>query len=243
MMIDYKILSSGSKGNAVVIDNKILIDCGVPFKELQAIYRDIKIVLLTHKHTDHFKRSVIKKLAIERPSLRFACCHWLVSDLLYCGVDAKQIDVLETDKKYQFRASNYGPFIVQPFFLKHDVPNCGYKIELASGGKLIYATDCNTLEGISAPGYDLYLIEANYTDEDIEQRIAAKKENGDYSYEIRAKQNHLSKKKADDWLYKNISGDSIYVYMHQHEGDVESEQNVPERQDNERGGVEADNDG
>lgn len=31
-MIDYNIIATGSKGNAVVIDQKILIDCGVSFK-------------------------------------------------------------------------------------------------------------------------------------------------------------------------------------------------------------------
>jgi hypothetical protein len=33
-MIDYNIIATGSKGNAVVIDQKILIDCGVSFKVL-----------------------------------------------------------------------------------------------------------------------------------------------------------------------------------------------------------------
>ena len=53
-MINYEIISTGSKGNAVVLDNRILIDCGVTFKKLMAVYRDIDIVLLTHIHSDHF---------------------------------------------------------------------------------------------------------------------------------------------------------------------------------------------
>ena len=211
-MIDYKIISTGSKGNAVVVEKKILIDCGVSFKELRHDYKNLKLVLLTHIHSDHFKKATVKKLAAERPTLRFACCHWLVDALLGCGVEAKRIDVLETGKIY-----GYGICNVIPFFLQHNVPNCGYKLHFAATGKLIYATDCSTLEGISAPGYELYLIEANYTDEDIEQRIAEKKENGEYSYEIKARQNHLSKTKADNWLYENMDSHSIYVYMHQHQ--------------------------
>ena len=47
-MIDYNIIATGSKGNAVVIDQKILIDCGVSFKALSKVYRALKLVLLTH---------------------------------------------------------------------------------------------------------------------------------------------------------------------------------------------------
>ena len=36
-MIDYNIIATGSKGNAVVIDQKILIDCGVSFKALSKV--------------------------------------------------------------------------------------------------------------------------------------------------------------------------------------------------------------
>ena len=35
-MIGYNIIATGSKGNAVVIEHEILIDCGVPFKALAA---------------------------------------------------------------------------------------------------------------------------------------------------------------------------------------------------------------
>lgn len=42
-------------------------------------------------------------------------------------------------------------------------------------GKAIYATDTNNLNGVQALGYDLYLIEANYRDEDIQAKIAEKR--------------------------------------------------------------------
>ena len=51
-MIDYNIIATGSKGNAVVIDQKILIDCGVSFKALSKVYRALKLVLLTHIHRE-----------------------------------------------------------------------------------------------------------------------------------------------------------------------------------------------
>ena len=54
--MEYNIISTGSKGNAVVINDVILIDCGVSFRALKDVYKNIKIVLLTHIHSDHFSR-------------------------------------------------------------------------------------------------------------------------------------------------------------------------------------------
>lgn len=39
-MIGYNIIATGSKGNAVVIEHEILIDCGVPFKALAAEWKN-----------------------------------------------------------------------------------------------------------------------------------------------------------------------------------------------------------
>ncbi len=205
----YNIIKTGSQGNAVVINGILLIDCGVSFKALKEVYRGLKIVLLTHIHTDHFNVATIKKLAFERPTLRFACCRWLVNDLIGCGVEKKNIDVLEIGKKHDYKL-----FKVIPVKLYHNVPNCGYKIHFGKK-KMIYATDTSTLEGISAKGYDLYMIEANYTDEEMAERIKIKEENGDYPYEYEVMQNHLSKAKCDDFIFQNIT-DGEYVYLHQH---------------------------
>lgn len=207
----YNIISTGSKGNAVVINDVILIDCGVSYKALEPIRSNIKIVLLTHIHTDHFKHSTIGLLAKNRPTLRFACCSWLVSDLVSLGVAKTNIDVLEIGKKY-----DYGSFAVSPVQLYHNVPNCGYRVYM-NGKKLFYATDTNTLEGISAKGYDLYMVEANYDDVEIQERIKAKQNSGAYAYEIGVLYAHLSKQKCDDFIYDNISSNGEYVYLHQHE--------------------------
>ena len=57
-MIRYNIIATGSKGNAVKIDD-ILIDCGVSFKKLKDVYKHIRLVLLTHEHSDLFRPSTI----------------------------------------------------------------------------------------------------------------------------------------------------------------------------------------
>lgn len=196
----------------MIINDCILIDCGVPFKTLEPFYRDLKLVLLTHIHSDHFNKSTIRRLARERPTLRFGCGGWLVQDLIECGVSVNSIDVLTFNKAYR-----YGCCKVIPVALAHNVPNCGYKLHFQDG-KMIYATDTNNMNGISAKNYDLYLIEANYQDEEIKERIQEKEESGVYSYEKQVLQNHLSKSKADDFIYRNIGANGEYVYLHEHRG-------------------------
>ena len=208
--MNYKIISSCSSGNATVIRDIILIDCGVTFKRLEEYYKNLKIVFLTHIHSDHFKKETIKKLAQERPTLRFACCEWLLETLLECGVLRKNIDVLEIGTKYDYKL-----FKIVPIKLYHDVPQCGYRV-LFDDYKVIYITDTRTVEGIVAKNYDLYLIEGNYTEDDIDKRIKEKQSEGKYCYEYRARNTHLSKGQASDFLLNNMGSNSEYVFMHEH---------------------------
>lgn len=211
----YNVISSGSHGNAVVLNDIIMVDCGVPFRALADVYKALKIVLMTHEHGDHLNRRTVKRLTFERPTLRFACCEWLVAKLVECGVGVRNIDVLTIDKTH-----DYGAFSVVPIELHHNVPNCGYKLFM-DGEKAIYATDTNTMEGVEAKGYDLYLIEANYTDEDIAERIRQKTEQGIYPYEYDVMKNHLSKAKCDNFVYSNITSGE-YVYLHGHAEEIQA---------------------
>lgn len=208
--MNYKILASGSSGNATIIKDIILIDCGVSFKKLENYYKKIKLVLLTHWHSDHFNKSTIKKLAQERPTLRFACCEWMLARLLECGVNLKNIDILKIGTKYDYKL-----FKIVAIKLYHDVPQCGFRV-LFDDYKVIYMTDTSTVEGISAKNYDLYLIEANYSDEELEDRISKKHLESQYTYEYRAKYTHLSNGQACDFLLRNMGENSEYVFMHQH---------------------------
>lgn len=76
------------------------------------MYKDLQIVLLTHIHTDHFKPQTIKRLAEERPTLRFGCCEWLANDLVEAGVPKQQIDVLGIGKIYDYKAFKVSPIKV-----------------------------------------------------------------------------------------------------------------------------------
>lgn len=209
--MNCNIISSGSKGNAVILNDIMLIDCGVPFKTLKDVYRDLKIVLLSHCHSDHFKKSTIKRLASERPTLRFAAPVWLYESLIKCGVEDSKIDIVEIGKIY-----GYGAFSISPIKLYHDVENCGYRIFWGEE-KALYATDTYTLDGITAKNYDLYLVECNYEDEEIKERIREKEEKGEFVYEKRVLRTHLSKADCDNFLVENAGAKSEFIYMHTHE--------------------------
>ena len=108
-----------------------------------------------------------------------------------------------------------GSLSIKPELLVHNVPNCGYHIRM-NGERIFYATDTGTLDGVEAKGYDLYMIEANHTQSDIEARVIEKRAAGEFSYEIAAAQNHLSREQAEDWIYQNIGPAGRYIFLHQH---------------------------
>lgn len=213
------IIASGSSGNAVVINGEILIDIGVPMKKLResGYIKNLKLVLLTHQHMDHFNSTTVRALHKERPALRWCCCEWMVPHLLEAGVSKLSIDVTRpTEPGETSQALIYNNFaIVSPVHLVHDVPNCGWII-LKNHERLFFATDTSTLGHIEAKNYDYYLIEANHTRAEINARIAEKQARGEFSYEVRATQNHLSEEQAMDWLAKNAGPNSRYVFLHQH---------------------------
>lgn len=204
--MNYKIVNTGSDGNATIVADIILIDCGVSFKKIKPYIQKLQLVLLTHIHQDHFNKTTIRKLAEDRPTLRFGCCEWLVQELIDCGVDKGNIDVYILDKKAVYNNN----LRVKPVKLYHDVPQCGYKVEI-NNYKVFYATDTKTLEGIKAIGYNYYFVEANYVNDDELHNRAY----NDY-YENRVKNTHLSQEQATSWLLENMSFYSNYQFMHQH---------------------------
>ena len=204
----YKVIASGSKGNAILYNNSILVDCGIPFSMLKPYLYDIQLVLLTHKHGDHFNESTLNKLVYERPTLRIGCCEWF-DDLKYKNVDNYKIGSIY----------NYEKFLISPVKLYHDVPNCGYRIFICDGKsgeyKIFHATDTEHLKGIEAKNYDIYAIESNYDEDSIETIIKNKISNGQYAYEKGAINSHLSEQQARDFIFKNAGENYEVVRLHE----------------------------
>jgi phosphoribosyl 1,2-cyclic phosphodiesterase len=216
--MNYNIIASGSSGNAIMIGENILIECGLPFKHLKDHINNLKYVFLTHIHSDHFNPSTIKKIHDEKPLVKFICGHFLVAKLIDIAIDPNRIELVHHDMQ-----STIGNIKVKPFNLFHDVPNYGYNIKIDKW-EMIYATDTSSLFGVEGKSLDLYMIEANYEEDEIWKRIRKKEKIGLYPYEYNVLKNHLSKQKADEFIKNNASIKSKIVYMHQHvERDCENE--------------------
>lgn len=199
------VLSSGSKGNCEIYHKSIAIDMGIPFSMIRPYINDLKLICVSHQHQDHINISTIKKLAFEKPLLRFGIGEWMLP--FFEGI--RNVDIYEIGKWY-----DYGQFKICIGKLYHDVPNCFYRIE-KDGHKTFRATDTFTLEGISALNYDLMAIEHNYNEDTIFQSIERKKEKGEFAYQQGAINSHLSEQQARDFIFKNRGEHSQILRLHE----------------------------
>lgn len=206
----YKILKTGSSGNAVLLENGLLLDCGVPFKLIEPHLKKIKAVFVSHEHKDHMNISTLKRIHELRPTVRFLAGFWLKRYLDMSGIKKSNIDYLSPNKTY-----DYNLFKIIPFILIHDVKNIGIKIlDKKNKEKVLYAVDTKKIDHIRAVNYNLYLIEANYDEEKLEQNIKRDKENGLFSYGERVKETHLSIQQVSGWLLDNAGENSVYEFLH-----------------------------
>lgn len=201
----FNVLSTGSKGNCIIYHDTIAVDMGVAYSLVKKHQSNLQIVLLTHIHGDHFNLSTIKKLAFERPTLRFACGEFLSKYLS----DIKNVDILEPGLVY-----DYNSFKISPIKLYHDVPNFGYRI-FKDNHKTIHVTDTAHLDKIEAKNYDLYAIESNYNEDTIFESIKIKQSKGEFAYQLGSIKTHLSEQQARDFIFKNRGENSQVLRLHE----------------------------
>lgn len=206
----YDIIATGSSGNCVILNGVISLDIGVPYKKVAPYVKGLQLVFCSHAHRDHINPATIHALAAERPKLRFCGGEWMAGEFIQAGVPARAVDVLEAGKRY-----DYGAFQIEPFELYHDVPNFGLKLYIG-GERVLYAVDTGYIDHVEAKDFNLYLLESNHEQAEIEERIADKHSRGEFAYETRAAQNHLSQEQALDWLARNAGPNSKYQFLHQH---------------------------
>lgn len=160
----FQPIASSSQGNAYLVsdgDSRILLDCGVPFKRLQAALdyavHELDGCLLTHEHKDHAGH---------------------VEKLLKRGVDVyatpgtiRALELEDIHPLLMIQGSTLGAplrlgsFVVVPFRVFHDAAEpVGYMIRDSHGDKLAFATDTVGL-GYRFPGINIFAVEANYKDE------------------------------------------------------------------------------
>ena len=167
--MDIQVLASSSSGNCYRISDgttSLLLECGIPIKEIQKGlgYRlsDVAACLITHEHKDHCK--AVKDL------LRAGIDVYMsFGTLKALGLDGHRIHTVKTS--IQFKV---GTFWIMPFKTEHDAAEpIGFLIHSASTlEKLVFITDSYYCK-YNFMKLNYIMVECNYAMDILKSNIEA----------------------------------------------------------------------
>ena len=196
----YEVIASGSKGNAVLI-NDVLVDIGIPFSTLKPYLYKVNYIIITHIHTDHLRMATYNQIKKLFPYIKFIG-NWQVAQ-------AVQVDYV-ANAGYQVITDDY---VFNPIELVHDVVCYGYWWQTRYGN-VIYATDTNNMD--NAPSdvpFDYIFLESNHSESKIKQAKATR----GYDPKISALR-HLSTYKSKEFYYTHRrNAASEWIELHKSE--------------------------
>lgn len=221
--MNYRVISTGSKGNCVIYKDLIMVDIGIKLKDRELIipYLDsIKLIVITHRHSDHLQLPLLKWIIENYPNIRIVYGTDVEDYLSYKLVKKlkgetvpillPKFTIVNSEKAYDF-----GLFKIRFLDLYHDVPNFGLYIQFKDDYKVFHATDTYTLEGISIPqDTDLIAIEHHHIEEHYKNLIEEKQMNGEYSHEYGAKNAHHSFEQCKYFLDRNNLNNVEVLRLH-----------------------------
>lgn len=176
-MFDVNILSTGSKGNCVVIDDTIMLDAGIPkgriIKNESYDLSKLEVLLVSHKHKDHANLPMIRWAITE--NIRVHLPHEVVKMI----VDEGRLDIrpymdvnvfvhedqdtypLTSELTVKMHPQKHHNIINYAFVLEKTVDDMLYR--------LLYSTDLDTIHPTDiGPGlvdlgmFDTIMLEGNY---------------------------------------------------------------------------------
>jgi len=196
--MNYKIISSGSSGNCVII-NDVMVDCGVPFYKIKEELYGIKYLIITHVHSDHLNKITYQRILRNFPLIK-VIGNYEVKQTVFIHIVANAGFEIATDD-----------YIFTPFECLHDVLTYGFTWEY-EGKKIIYCTDTASLEHAPDLKYDYLFIESNHDEYKLNE--ARNEYKGAYNPYLSGKR-HLSTQaaKAFYYLHRN-SAESEFIELH-----------------------------
>lgn len=195
-------LASSSAANCILVEHEsgrtILLDAGLTMKQLrQAIgfrVTSLEAVLVTHSHADH-SRAV--------PDLLKAgvTCAMRQETAEALGVASHhRVRILAPQTPETARAPyRFGPWVVVPFDVQHDVPNLAFVLA-TNQERLLYLTD-TPFSRFRVEGLTHVVIEANHSVEILKRKV----EEGTLSDVLAARivRSHLGLERAIELLTAN----------------------------------------
>lgn len=162
--VHFKIIATGSKGNAYLISEdgiKFLIDPGIAYKDLLRAtgfkLSEVAHTLVSHEHKDHCRALPdLRKIGAALSMSRGTADALKIKPGLY--------HVLTSGRVYDLLG-----WQIMPFDCVHDAAEpLGFLIKTPGGGKICYATDTGYLP-CQFVGVTHWLIECNYSEELLEK--------------------------------------------------------------------------
>ena len=202
-----RILSSGSHGNMIILDDtenslsgaRLILDCGIKgkslVKALEPPLSNIDGAFITHEHGDHCKGVTdLLKYGIKVYSA--------YESLDEMGDKIRDNDNTETVEAWKITETEN--FTVMPFPAFHDGVNpLNYLVKSKiSGKKIVYITDTGYINSRFPGDIDAYIIECNYIEEKLDYNI---RRNPQLKIlKARLSETHLSFKKTIEFFKKQF---------------------------------------
>lgn len=195
-MMKLKIIGSGSKGNAYLLENEqeaLLIECGVSMMDIKKAVdfqvNKISGCIVTHEHNDHAKS--IKDVLMSGIPV-YATNGTFAGKGLNPIRWARAYEIMQRD---QFQVGN---FKIISFPINHDVNEpCGFLIQHPDCGITLFLTD-TYYSNYTFKGLNNIIVEANYDTDIIDQKLGDKKFLRDRIYK-----SHMSLETCMDFLQAN----------------------------------------
>jgi len=167
-VFNVQVLGSSSRGNCIYVDCgdiRFLLDCGLTLKQTKIKLHQIGVsissidyVLITHEHIDHVR--CLKQL-VEEYNIKVIASHGTLRKFSFpLG------NIIYIKDKERLHIHNMDVLAKK---VNHDAaePLC-FSIENSLSEKLLYLTDCGMAKYLKYKDYDFYIVEANYSLEQLE---------------------------------------------------------------------------
>lgn len=197
--LDYKIIATGSSGNAVRIEN-MMFDCGIPYKDMKEELYKVDSLFLTHSHSDHVKPATLKSIQKDFPRIT-----------VYANANVAyqfDVDVVVGTAKIKLKKNR----VIIPFDGVHDVPVTGYIIQMKDMN-ILYMTDTARVEIPEDIPLDYVFLESNYDETKLRTMAKEYKRRGYNPLESSLR--HLSTQKCKEFYYVHRRDkDSKLIELH-----------------------------